>query len=299
MDLKKELSLFSSGISTEKVIVQLFEHEMYASEACNKRFTKEELQVLQARILSDDQAAVHELAMSAVQHMASIARSYARKRPSHVVTLAVLLSTGYFGLEHAARKYDASKGTFPNYATWWIHDAIKKEYLQHERLVRIEKDVLRKLSTYKRMRDEMLASGAHVTLSILAERMHIELEYAARLEEYANAQTITVHPSDEVQDNGGAAYQTLVDEGKATDESALAGSLQTIVKDCLRGLSEPERELLERFYGLRDGHEESLKEIAPAYGYTSRAIGMMRSRAEENLKKALEKRGVTLASLID
>lgn len=73
------------------------------------------------------------------------------------VPVMEIVDDGIIGLIHAVDKYNPEKGTFSNYATWWIRAKIEKGLNSNSRLVTIPKHlphIIRKIHRYWLKNDE-------------------------------------------------------------------------------------------------------------------------------------------------
>lgn len=62
--------------------------------------------------------------------------SVAKRYSGEGMTMMDLIQEGTFGLMHAARKFDASRGNrFSTYATWWIRQAISRKIQEQSHLI--------------------------------------------------------------------------------------------------------------------------------------------------------------------
>jgi len=296
VDSEKEEVSFHEGGDIDRTLTQLFLRDVQSCNACTRRFTKEELLFLVKRIADGESDAVHELAMSAVLYMVKIARTYIG-RTSDAITLADLYSVGYFGLVHAAKKFDPTRGAFTTYATHWVHQHLQREFMNQERLVRLPVHMVQELSRFLRLRKEIEKEGGAAPVSVLAARMGISVAHAAHLEEYGNSFTVSASATDDPEGEEESFVHIVVSDANGPDAILLESDMQCMVRQCLQELPERERTILERYYGFHAWDGETLESIADTYGITRERIRQLKLETMKKIKHRLAQKGI-LASFV-
>ncbi len=237
---------------------------------------EEELLVRAA--LAGDQRAREELIAAGLPRLVAVARRYA----GGPTEFADLIQEGVRAMLEALVRFEPGRGTpFWAYATPWVRGAMARLAQDQRRALRLPPRAMTDLVGLKNAEARLsAASGSRPTLTAMADSAGVEL---ARAEAILNAarpprplgeplgdERLTL--GDVLADpRAEAAYEEVLDRTDDPDLEALLGVL-----------SERERRLLERRYGLDGGEEESLAAIG-------RRLGVSRERARQLEERALAK----------
>jgi RNA polymerase primary sigma factor len=233
--------------------------------------------------------AQEELVRHNLRLVVSIAKRYARGRPTSL-TFLDYVAEGAMGLMVAAERYDWETGNrFSTYATWWIRHHIHRGIQEKGRLVRLpvylQEEIDQVLKTSKALEAEL---GREPTPEEIAKRMGegwdgARVEYLLGLHAHPHSLDRPIGEEKESKTFG----DFIPDGAPSPEERALEKVFWEKVDDLFSKLKEREREVLQRHFGLAGGREETLKEIGESWGVS-------RERARQVAAKAMDK----LASLM-
>jgi RNA polymerase sigma factor (sigma-70 family) len=256
---------------------------LYLSQARRHRLlSREEEAELSARIHQGDEAAWRELVRCNLRLVVSIARRYAGQG----LELADLVQEGNLGLMRAAWGFDAGFGTkFSTYATWWIKQAMGRAVSNKASLVRVPVHAADQEKILKGARNHLQASsGREPSIEELSEFVG---KSSREVEEVLGARKTVVSYDVPVgaEEDGGSLRELLADEAEADAEElyieeALKGSVQELVGK----LSERERQVVERRYGLDGGGCATLREIGQEIGVTRERVRQIQITALRKLR---------------
>lgn len=161
---------------------------------------------------------------------------------------------GQLGLLHAARRFDARRGcAFSTYATPWIRQAILRA-LSRDHLIRVP--------------DYLLAAARRSS---------------AETGEWPLPQVVASLDAP-VGEDGGTLGDLLPDEeGSGWEEAVLAG---LVAEHLLTVLSERERAVIVRRFGLRGLPESTLAEVGASIGTTRQGAAQIEARALRKLRSS-------------
>jgi RNA polymerase primary sigma factor len=254
---------------------------LYLSRAREHRILgREEEAQLSSRIQEGDHDAWEELVGCNLKLVVSIARRYAGQG----LELSDLVQEGNLGLMRAARGFDASFGNkFSTYATWWIRQAIGRALSNKASLIRIPVHAADQERTINAARDRLqAATDREPSIEELSEfvgKSPRELARALSTRKAVVSYDAPVGPEEE-----GSLSVLLANEQARTEveELYMEDALRDPVRDLLGTLSERERRVIERRYGLGGGGCATLGEIG-------REIEVTRKRARQIQNSALRK----------
>lgn len=244
---------------------------------------------LAARIKLGDPIALEKLVKANLRFVVSVAKQYHHSK----VPLNDLINEGNLGLIKAAQMFDATKGfKFISYAVWWIRQSIMQALDNHSRMVRIPSNKINALSKINQAVSRMEQTyECQPTEEELAEFLEVELN-DVRNTNYASMKQLSLDaPFDESE--GNSLLDVLNDPQSDTVGSDYidSGSLRGELARLLAVLSDREREILVRFFGIGSEYSQSLDDIADDLGLTRERVRQIKENA---LRKLRSKEGLSL-----
>ncbi|MBV8279623.1 MAG: sigma-70 family RNA polymerase sigma factor [Verrucomicrobia bacterium] len=216
-----------------------------------------------------------------------------------------LVSEGTTGLMKAVSKFDPDNGArFATYATWWIRHAILRALCNQARLIRLPAQAVARMArirqVFARMSEQL---GREPTQEEIADETGLKLKQIAAIQAVNHSPvSLDAAVSDEEDDSNEALLDTIADEravdpaSQQEDNDQAAEVLRLLNSRLL--LTERERVVLTRRFGINTDQEESFESIGKDLGLTSERVRQLQHQGLAKLRRKLtgDNRNLTLLS---
>ena len=242
-----------------------------------------------------DEAARKRMIESNLRLVVNIARRYKPRGMS----LADLIEEGNLGLMRAVEKFDPERGfRFSTYATWWIRQTIERAIMNQARTIRLPINVVKDLNGCLRAARELTQHLNHEPSNAeIARRVDKSAQEVSRLmglNERVASVDVPLGP-----DSDTSLVDTIADDPDRDPSEALQAELvRQRIAAWLGHLTDKQREVLVRRFGLL-GHESStLEEVGREIGLTRERVRQIQVEALKRLRRALERQGLSADTLL-
>ena len=277
-------------------ITQVYLHEIGATPLLT---ATEEIRLARAAHGGDFLARQHMIEAN-LRLVVSIARHYLHRG----LPLDDLIEEGNLGLIHALEKFDPERGfRFSTYATWWIRQNVERAIMNQSRTVRLPVYVVKELNIVLRAmrrldrergaQDEspgaMLEDVARLLDRPVAEvrRLLVLNERSASLDS-----PLDIDPELSMSDS-------MADEAAEDPAAHLAHQeAEALVADWVAQLTDRQRLVVERRYGLAGQDPATLEDIASDLGLTRERVRQIQMEALSKLRKQIARDGLTPDALL-
>jgi RNA polymerase sigma factor (sigma-70 family) len=244
------------------------------------------------RVVLEGEDAKDRFIRANLRLVVSIARRYVRSG----MPMLDLIQEGNTGLVRAVEKFDYLRGyKFSTYATWWIRQAISRAIAQQERAVRLPvhlvEDVNRMRSIVRQLTREI---GGDPEPEQVATAMDVPVE---RVRELIRWSQDTVSLDTPIGDDGDTNLGDLVADSDepSPEEVVLAALERQRIESLLNHLDDRSAGIMRARYGLEDGREHSLTEVATRFSLSRERIRQLEIQALGRLRELARAEGLRAA----
>lgn len=246
------------------------------------------------RIRQGDESARHRMIESNLRLVVKIARHYINRG----LPLLDLIEEGNLGLIHAVRKFDPDRGfRFSTYATWWIRQTIERAIMNQSRTVRLPIHVIKEINACIRaartIRD---GKDAQATAAEIAAYLHKDVHDVEKLLALHEHVTICSSSSDDER----SPLESLPARREAEPSQCVQQErVNSILDAWIFKLSDKQRAVVERRFGLHGQRRLTLEEIGKEIGVTRERVRQIQFDALGNLRSMMESHGIRGDTMLD
>lgn len=291
----KETVDMSAYTEAEDVGKNLDATQLYLNEIGFSPLLSAEEEVYFARkALKGCEASRKRMIESNLRLVVKISRRYVNRG----LALLDLIEEGNLGLIRAVEKFDPERGfRFSTYATWWIRQTIERAIMNQTRTIRLPIHVVKELNVYLRAARELSQKLDHEPtaeeIAQLLDKPVEDVERMLKLNERVTSMDVPMGNGSEKTLSDTVPDQNMADPSALLQDSDLCHSIDNWLSE----LTEKQREVIARRFGLRGFEMSTLEEVGREIGLTRERVRQIQVEALKRLRDILESQGLDGSSL--
>ena len=272
-------------------VTQLYLHEI----GLNPLLTPAQELEHARRAAKGDAAAREVMITRNLRLVVNVAKAYLHRG----MPLLDLVEEGNLGLMHALEKFDPERGfRFSTYATWWIRQNIERAIMNQSRTIRLPVHVIKELNVVLRAKRHLEAAGAReAAADDIAHLLGRPVEDVRRLLAL-NERTASLDAPLDIDPMLSIGESIADDTGVSPETTIAAHEIEALVREWLGQLSDKQRTVIERRFGLNGQEVATLEDLAAGLGVTRERVRQVQIEALAQLRRILQRRGLSKDELL-
>ena len=260
----------------------------------SKLLTADEEKIYGKRALQGDEEARKIMIESNLRLVVKISRRYLNRG----LPLLDLIEEGNLGLIRAVEKFDPDRGfRFSTYATWWIRQTIERAIMNQTRTIRLPIHIVKEMNVYIKAQRLLAQTLDHEpSAEEIAKHLDKPVKTVAKMLNLNERVTSVDVPA-------GKDYERPLldsisdDHSHSPSEKLQQDNIKNNITHWVYQLSDKQREVICRRYGLCGYENSTLEQVAQELGVTRERVRQIQMDALKRLKEILEVGGYSFEAI--
>lgn len=290
-DLKNEKS--SSQYSSSDLEV----FRIYLNEIAAYPILSREEEVELAKLIEKGDKKSHDYMVNCnLRLVISIAKKYLNRG----MNLSDIVEEGNIGLLKAVERFDYTRGfKFSTYATWWIRQAIERALINQCRMVRIPVHMTENINRVLKMQTALQQKmGREPTILELSTACKMSLSALKKVFDAMKQDTSLDMP---VGDDESSSLHEIISSDEENLDPYLHvenESKKNLIMQWLDCLSDNEKQIIIRRYGLNGDDPDTLEAIGNDFGITRERVRQIEKRVISKLQNLVKTKNLRKEELM-
>lgn len=258
--------------------------------------TADEEKIYGKRALQGDPEARRIMIESNLRLVVKISRRYLNRG----LPLLDLIEEGNLGLIRAVEKFDPDRGfRFSTYATWWIRQTIERAIMNQTRTIRLPIHIVKEMNVYLKAQRSLAQLLDHEpTADDIARHLDKPVKTVNKMLKL-NERVTSVDVSFGKDFDKPLLETISEEEARSPAEILQDNMINNNVTNWVYQLSEKQREVICRRYGLCGFESATLEQVALELGVTRERVRQIQMDGLKRLKEILESTGYSFEAIFN